>query len=78
MCRPISERAVSEGNVVRLQTERQRSSAKIQESLEKGIRKGRKEGIQQTARQLLKDGAAIEKLVKWTGLSEEQLKQLTP
>ena len=73
-----------------LQTERQRSSAKIQESLEKGIRKGRKEGreagvkegmqqgLEKTAKQLLKDGEAIEKIVRWTGLSEEQLKQLTP
>ena len=101
-----------------LKAERQQSSAKIQQSLEKGIRKGRKEGkeeglqlgeekglkkgrkegieqgIQQgraegiqegakqrevaIAKQLLKDGEAIEKIVRWTGLGEEQLKQLTP
>ena len=34
-----------------LQTERKQSSAKIQQSLEKGIRKGRKEGIEQGIQQ---------------------------
>ena len=79
-----------------LQTERKQSSAKIQQSLEKGIRKGRKEGIEQgiqqgraegiqegakqrevaIAKQLLKDGEAIEKIVRWTGLGLDAIKKL--
>ena len=45
---------------------------------EKGLKKGRAEEKLEIAKQMLKDGEAIEKIVRWTGLSEEQLKQLTP
>ena len=48
--------------------------------MKKGIEKGMEKGIQQEklelAKQMLQDGEAIEKMVRWTGLREEQIKQL--
>lgn len=38
----------------------------------------RQEGIQQTAKQMLRDGVAIEKIVKWTGLRKAELAKLRP
>ena len=75
-----------------LQTERKQSSAKIQQSLEKGIRKGRKEGIEQgiqqgraegiqeglekTAKQMLAKGYELKAIQEITGLSVQQIGRL--
>jgi flagellar biosynthesis/type III secretory pathway protein FliH len=54
------------------------------EGIEKGRKEGREEGIEQgtekrnieIAKQLLQDGEPIEKIIRWTGLSQAQLNQL--
>ena len=51
------------------------SKKKIRESLkkgeEKGMKKGLQEGMRKVARQMLQAGEAMEKIKKWTGLTEE-------
>ena len=53
---------------------------KIKESLQKGLRKGRQEGIQarnlEIAKQMLQEGEPMEKIQKWTGLSEAEINAL--
>ena len=48
--------------------------------IEKGIKQGRQEGMQarnlEIAKQMLEDGEPIEKIQKWTGLSEEKISAL--
>ena len=54
------------------------------EGIEKGRKEGREEGVEQgtetrnveIAKQLLQDGEPIEKIIRWTGLSQAQLNQL--
>jgi len=41
-----------------------------------GIVEGKREGKRETARQMLNDGVAIEKIVKYTGLTEKEVKAL--
>jgi predicted transposase/invertase (TIGR01784 family) len=52
----------------------------IQQGREEGIQQGREEGIQQEklviAKTMLQDGEPIEKIMKWTGLSKEELGKL--
>ena len=70
--------AEMEAEIKKIQKENRK---KIKETLEKGIQKGRKEGLHQgietVARQMLQDGEPMEKIQKWTGLSEAQIKTLT-
>ena len=60
----------------------QESKRRIRESLkkgeEKGLKKGRKEGMRKMARQMLEAGEPMEKIQKWTGLTEAQVKELRP
>jgi len=43
---------------------------------QKGVEKGRAEGLVQVARRMLEDNEPIEKIVKYSGLSEEQIRAL--
>ena len=43
------------------------------QGIEEGIEKGIEEGKLETARNLLSDGVSLEKVVKATGLSEEEI-----
>ena len=64
------------------------SKRKIKESLQKGLKKGRQEGkaegievgmqqgLEKTAKQMLQDGEPMEKIQKWTGLSEAEINAL--
>ena len=63
-----------------IQEVKKKSKIKIKESLEKGRQEGEKKGIQQglekTAKQMLQDGEPIEKIKKWTGLSDAKINAL--
>ena len=48
----------------------------MKKGMEKGMEKGIQQEKQELAKQMLQDGEAIEKIVRWTGLREEQIKQL--
>lgn len=43
---------------------------------QKGVEKGRAEGLVQVARRMLEDNEPIEKIVKYSGLTEDQIKAL--
>jgi predicted transposase YdaD len=47
-----------------------------QEGEQLGIQKGRQEGSRQIAREMLKDGESAEKIMRYTGLSKEEIQQL--
>ncbi|MCP5047298.1 MAG: hypothetical protein GY940_09010 [bacterium] len=50
------------------------------EAKKEGIKEGKKEGIdkekERTAKEMLKDGLAIQSIMKYTGLSEKKIKEL--
>ena len=52
----------------------------IQQGMQEGIQQGMQEGMQQgrreTAKLMLRDGEPVEKVVRWTGLSEETILSL--
>jgi DNA repair protein RadC len=64
------------------------SKQKVKESLEKGkeiglkegeevgLKKGREQEVEHIARQMLKDGTPIEHIVRWTGLTNEEIQKL--
>jgi len=58
----------------------QESKKKIKESLkigeEIGFKKGREQEVEQIARQMLKDGTPIDHIVRWTGLTEEEIQKI--
>ena len=48
----------------------------LEEGMEKGIEKGMEKGLLEAARNMLAEGFSIDLVVKCTGLSIEQVKQL--
>jgi predicted transposase/invertase (TIGR01784 family) len=48
----------------------------MNEGKEKWMNDGKKEGILETARRMLNDGISIENIEKYTGITEEEIKQL--
>jgi predicted transposase/invertase (TIGR01784 family) len=47
-----------------------------QRLIEQGIEKGLKQKAKETARQMLNDDFPIDSIVKYTGLSEKEIKEL--
>ncbi|MHB9148173.1 MAG: hypothetical protein ACYC2U_07315, partial [Candidatus Amoebophilus sp.] len=54
---------------------REESKKKIKESLEKGLKQGEEIGIEKIAKQMLQDETPIEYIVKWTGLSTQEIEK---
>ena len=50
--------------------------AGFREGMEKGIEKGLQKGKLETALEMLKDGVAVEKIAKYTGLSTDMITAL--
>jgi predicted transposase/invertase (TIGR01784 family) len=48
----------------------------IEQGIEKGIEKGTANKAKETARQMLNDDVPIESIVKYTGLTEKEIKEL--
>ncbi|MEM7383119.1 MAG: ISNCY family transposase, partial [Bacteroidota bacterium] len=52
----------------------------MQEGMQQGIQQGRQEGMQtrnwEIARKMLQTGESIEKIARWTGLSEASIRSL--
>ena len=59
----------------KIQEVKKESLQKVKKGEEKGMKKGRQEGeekgMRKVARQMLQAGEAMEKIKKWTGLTEE-------
>ncbi|MCG8339845.1 MAG: ISNCY family transposase, partial [Cytophagales bacterium] len=49
----------------------------IQRGRQEGIQRGRQEGILETAKQFIKQGVSLDIISKATGLSKEELAQLS-
>ncbi len=58
----------------RLREEGREQGEKI--GVKKGVKKGVKEGVKETARRMLNDDLPIESIVKYTGLTEKEVKEL--
>ena len=50
--------------------------AGFREGMEKGLQKGTQKGKLETALEMLKDGVAVEKIAKYTGLSPDMITAL--
>ena len=50
--------------------------AGFREGMEKGLQKGTQKGKLETALKMLKDGVAVEKIAKYTGLSPDMITAL--
>ncbi len=48
----------------------------IKEGMEKGIEKGMEKGMEKVAKQMFSDGEDINKIIKYTGLSREDIERL--
>ncbi|MHB9147791.1 MAG: JAB domain-containing protein [Candidatus Amoebophilus sp.] len=48
----------------------------IEKGLKEGVEQGRKQEVEQIARQMLKDGTPIDHIIKWTGLTNEEIQKL--
>ena len=48
----------------------------FREGMEKGLQKGTQKGKLETALEMLKDGVAVEKIAKYTGLSPDMITAL--
>ena len=48
----------------------------IQQGMQEGIEVGMQQGLEKTAKQMLEDGEPMEKIQKWTGLSEAEINAL--
>ena len=48
----------------------------LEQGIEQGIEKGVEQGIEHTARNMKNDGFTVEKIIKYTGLSKEQIEKL--
>ena len=78
------ERQYHEEAQAAIQEVEKESKRKIKESLQKGLKKGRQEGKSEgietrnleIAKQMLQDGEPMEKIQKWTGLSEAEINAL--
>ena len=59
-----------------------KSKKEIEESLQRGLKKGEalgeEKGMRKVARQMLQAGEPMEKIKKWTGLTETQVQELRP
>ena len=47
-----------------------------EEAKKEGMEKGIEKGIEKVARQMLEDGEYMEKIMKYTGLSREEIEKL--
>jgi len=48
----------------------------VQEGIQKGIEKGRQESMLKIAKKLIQEGESVDKIIQWTGLSEEIIQSL--
>ena len=48
------------------------------EGMEKGMEKGMEEGMEKVAKKMLAEGENIDKIIKFTGLSREEVEKLVP
>lgn len=48
----------------------------IKEGMEKGMEKGMERGMEKVAKQMFSDGEDINKIIKYTGLSREDIERL--
>ncbi len=48
----------------------------LEKGLEKGLEEGLEKGLEKVAKQMLSDGENIEKIIRYTGLSREEIEKL--